>query len=176
MSTISIRVRRGANPAAVQPDGNHRPKRRSNLQAMHVARSLWPRKTAAELATLTGASVRTAERWLAGDRALSADAVVALIRSEHGLNFLVAVMAGAEPAWWRRVNAYFAAIDAQRLQRAARRKLREVIDGDTALSGAIARADALLVQDEDFSRPYADALRSMARVSDRSRTASPKKR
>jgi hypothetical protein len=167
MSTINIRARRGANPAAVQLDGNHRPKSRSNLQAMHVARSVWPRKTAIELATLTGASVRTAERWLAGDRALSADALAALIRSEHGLDFLVALMSGAEPAWWRRVDAYFAAIDAQRLQRAARRRLREAIDADAALSADISRADALLVQDEDFYREQIDARRAAARAPDR---------
>jgi hypothetical protein len=166
MSTISI-GRRGANTATVQLDGNYRPKSRSISPVMHVARSLWPRKTAAELAEITGVSLRTAERWLAGERALSTAALAALIRSEHGLDFLVAVMADAEPAWWRRVNAYFAAIDAQRLQRAARRKLREAIDADTALSDDIRRADALLVQDEDFYRGQADALRAAARVPNR---------
>ena len=87
MSTISIRERRGANSAAVQTVGNYRPKRRSISPAMHVARSLWPRKTAAELATITGASLRTAERWLAGERALSTSALVALIRSNTGSIF-----------------------------------------------------------------------------------------
>jgi hypothetical protein len=176
MTAISISARRGANSATGQLVGNDRPIRRSISPAMHVARSLWPRKTAAELAEITGASVRTAERWLAGDRALSTAALAALIRSEHGLNFLVALMAGAEPAWWRRVNAYFAAIDAQRLQRAARRRLREAIDADTALSAAIGRADALLVQDEDFYREQADALRAASRLPHRSLVKTNRKR
>jgi hypothetical protein len=167
MTTISIGARRGANPGTVQLVGNNRLTRRSISPAMRVARSLWPRKTAAELAELTGASLRTAERWLAGERALSTDALAALIRSEHGLDFLVALMADAEPAWWRRAKAYFAAIDAQRLQRAARRRLREAIHADTELTSAIGRADALLVQDEDFYRPHADAVRAAARVPDR---------
>jgi hypothetical protein len=163
MSTISIGGRRGANSAAVQLVGNDRPKSRSISPVMLTARSLWPRKTAAELAELTGASLRTAERWLAGERALSTGALAALIRSERGLDFLVALMADAEPVWWRRVKAYFATIDAQRLQRAARHKLREAIDADTALSAAIGRADSLVVQDEEFYREQADALRAAAR-------------
>jgi hypothetical protein len=134
---------------------------------MHVARSLWPRKTAAELAGLTGASLRTAERWLAGERELSTGALAALIRSEHGLDFLVALMADAEPAWWCRAKAYFAAIDAQRMQRAARRRLKEAIDADTELTAAIGRADALLVQDSEFFGPHVDAVRATARVRDR---------
>jgi hypothetical protein len=153
-----------ANSATGQLVGNDRPMRRSISPAMRVARSLWPRKTAAELAEVTGASVRTAERWLAGDRALSTAALAALIRSEQGLDFLVALMAGAEPAWWRRVNAYLAAIDAQRLQRAARRRLREALDADAAFSADIERAGALLVHDEDFYREQIDARRAAARL------------
>jgi hypothetical protein len=143
---------------------------------MHVARTLWPRKTAAELAELTGASLRTAERWLAGQRPLSTDALAALIRSEHGLDFLSALMADAEPAWWRRAKAYFAAIDAQRLQRAARRRLREAIDADTALTAAIGRADALLVHDEEFYREHADAVRAAARAPDRTMVAGKRRK
>jgi hypothetical protein len=57
-----------------------------------------------------------------------------------------------------------AAIDAQRLQRAARRRLREVIDADTALSAEISRTDALLVHDEEFYREQIDARRAAARA------------
>jgi hypothetical protein len=163
MSAISIGGRRNANSITGQLVGNDRPKRRAILPVMLAARSLWPRKTAAELAGLTGASLRTAERWLAGERTLSMDALAALIRSERGLDFLVALMADAEPTWWRRVKVYFAAVDAQRLQRAARRRLREAIDADTTLSTAIGRADALLIQDENFYGEHLDALRAAAR-------------
>jgi len=43
-----------------------------------VARALWPRKTAAELAARAGVTQRTAEFWLAG-REPSAAALVAVI-------------------------------------------------------------------------------------------------
>ena len=130
-------------------------------------RNLFPQHTRKTLARLLGISDGAAHKKLSGERAFSTAELAALIRSEHGLDFLVALMADAEPAWWRRVKAYFAAIDAQRLQRAARRRLREAIDADTELTAAIGRADALLVHDEDFYRPHADAVRAAARVSDR---------
>jgi transcriptional regulator with XRE-family HTH domain len=167
MTAISIDARGKANVGTVRLVGKNRPRGRSISPAMRVARGLWPSKTANELAGLTGASVRTAERWLAGERTLSAGALSALLRSEYGLDFLAAVMADAQPRWWQRIQAYFAAIDAQRLQRAARRKLKEAIDADADLTAAIARADALLVQDEDFYRPQSDAVRAVARVPDR---------
>jgi hypothetical protein len=152
-----------ANFATDKPVGKSRQRRRSISSAMHAARSLWPHKTAVELARITNTSVRTAERWLAGST-LSTDALTALLRSEHGLDFLAAIMTGAEPMWWHRAKAYFAAIDAQRLQRATRRKLKEVIDADTAISADIERADALLVQDEDFYGRHVDALRAASRA------------
>lgn len=44
-----------------------------------VAKALWPRKTAAELAYRTGVTERAAKRWLSGDRKPSADAVAAIV-------------------------------------------------------------------------------------------------
>lgn len=44
-----------------------------------VARALWPRKTAAEIAAKTGVTQRAAEHWLAGTRRPSAMAVAAVV-------------------------------------------------------------------------------------------------
>lgn len=44
-----------------------------------VARALWPRKTAAELAFRARVTERAAKFWLCGDRAPSADAIGAVI-------------------------------------------------------------------------------------------------
>ena len=127
-------------------------------------KNLFPQHTRKTLADFLGLSDGAARKKLTGERALSVDELATLLRSEHGLDFLAAIMTGAEPMWWHRAKAYFAAIDAQRLQRATRRKLREVIDADTAISADIERADALLVQDEDFYGRHVDALRAASRA------------
>jgi len=129
-----------------------------------TVKNLFPQHTRKTLARILGLSDGAARKKLTGERAFSVDELAVLLRSEQGIHFLVALMADAEPPWWSRVQAYFAAIDAQRMQRAARRRLREAINDDAELSAAIARADALLVHDEDFHRPMADAVRAVARV------------
>lgn len=44
-----------------------------------VSRTLWPIKTAEHVAACTGCTVRAAERYLAGDREWSGDAVAAIV-------------------------------------------------------------------------------------------------
>lgn len=44
-----------------------------------VARALWPKKTAAELAARSGVTQRAAEFWIAGHREPSARAIAAVI-------------------------------------------------------------------------------------------------
>ena len=44
-----------------------------------VARTLWPEKTAANIATAANCSVRAAEFYLAGDRDWSGDAIAAVV-------------------------------------------------------------------------------------------------
>lgn len=145
--------------------GESRNKLRLNFEIASTARRVFPIKTALQLVEITGYPLRTVESWLTGSVKIPSDALAQLLRCERGVDFLGAVMADARPAWWRKTLAYFAALDAMSLQRRARRKLREAIDADRDTSAAIARADALLVQDEDFYGPQADALRSMARPS-----------
>lgn len=56
------------------------------------AKTLWASKIAAELASRTGTSVRSAEAWLAGDRSLSAGALISLLQSDQGVAFLDALI------------------------------------------------------------------------------------
>lgn len=44
-----------------------------------VAKTLWPKNTAPNLATEIGCEVRTAERYLEGSRAWSGDAIAAIV-------------------------------------------------------------------------------------------------
>lgn len=153
---------RSPNSGTAKSCGEDRSLLRTNAAAMRAARAVFPHKTAVHLAQLTGYSQRAVEYWLSGANVLPSDALAALLNSEWGLEFLSAVMV-AQPRWWQRIAAYFAAIDAQRLQRAARRRLREAIDADSDLTASIARAEAALaVCDPDFHRPHLDALGAIA--------------
>lgn len=66
-----------------------------------AAKGLWPKKTNAELAVRTGFSDRACEAWLSMRTNMSADAVVALLRSDDGFVFLSALVGPAKPKWWR---------------------------------------------------------------------------
>jgi uncharacterized protein YutE (UPF0331/DUF86 family) len=88
-----------------------------------------------------------------------------MLRSEHGLRFLSAVMADARPRWWVAFKSQAAITNARRHEAAARRSLQEAVDATADLSAAIARTEIL--PDQDFHRGHVDALRTMAGVSDR---------
>lgn len=85
-----------ANPNAIVPTdqcvGGFTTSGRSISALAERARKLWGNKVAAELAQVTGMSVRSAERWLAGDRSPSGDAVVMLLQSDNGPAFLEALI------------------------------------------------------------------------------------
>jgi hypothetical protein len=134
---------------------------------MRCAQSLFTSKVAPEIAAIAGVSVRAAERWIAGEREISTDALARLLRSEHGLQFLVAIMGEARPKWWTWFLRIGVVSRVLRRRQADMKLLREAMDADRDVTAAIARADALLIQDEDFHRPFADALRSVAGVPDR---------
>lgn len=138
---------------------------------MRVAHGLWPRKTKLYLADRACVSPRSVERWQQGRDSLSAPALANLIRSEEGWQFLSAVMEGEKPQWWRLVCQLMGAAEAQRMQIAARRRLRrlveEALDADRDLSAALARAEALSVSDPEFFGEHVAALRTAARLPDR---------
>lgn len=167
-------MRKAYEPAAKIPTtgtergcGKYRTSLRWNVEVMRVARSAWPTKTAWNLHNLTGYGLRTCEYWLAGRAPIPSDALVLLIRSHWGREFLAGLMVNAQPRWWLKVCSYFAALDAMAMQRIARKRLKDAVNADDELSASIARADALLVQDEDFYRPHLDGVRALARSPDR---------
>lgn len=120
---------------------------------------------------------KQANRKLDCERAFDLDELGALIRSERGFEIVVAIMGDANPKWWRVCSALMDAADVRAMQIVAQRRiaktLREAIDADADLTAAIARSEALAFHDEDHMRPHLDALRSMARLSDR--TVAPAK-
>lgn len=155
------------NPAGGQVFGKDRTGVRITGPLMRVAHSLFSSKVAPEIAAITGYSARAVEHWISGDREISTDALARLLRSEHGLQFLVAIMGEARPRWWTWFLRLGVVSRVLRRRQADIKLLREAMDADRDLTAAIARADSLLVQDEDFHRPFADAFRTMAGVQDR---------
>jgi hypothetical protein len=118
---------------------------------------------------------RVAKHRLAGTRDYTVEELQALLRSEEGLDFLVAVMGDAQPAWWRwmtRVMTLAAvrrrqAQDAQEILKlettgdvdvGARRRIKGALDADRRLSSAIAKAETTL----GLSRPNVDRMGAAA--------------
>lgn len=91
----------------------------------HTMRIIFPVKTAPNMAAATGLSVRACEYFLSRRTGLSSAAVVGLLRTEHGLAILEALMGDARPAWWKK------------LKRSARREIvqREIEDLERELKG-----------------------------------------
>lgn len=157
----------GANQGVVQPDGKFRPAGRLTRAVMRKAHSLWPRKTAAEVAAIAHVLPRAAERWTEGKREISADALARLLRSEQGIHFLVAVMGDARPRWWSALLRMGLVGSIQRRREADLRLLRRVADANRTAEHAAALEASLLVQDAEFHEPYVAGLRaSMARPQD----------
>lgn len=66
-----------------------------------VARRVFPQKTATNLSAISGTCERGVRAWLARRAGLSADALANILRSEHGLEFLEAIVGDAKPVWYR---------------------------------------------------------------------------
>ncbi len=94
-----------------------------------VARKLWPRKTAAELASRTGRSQRQCHYYLARKFNLDAPALVRLLRSREGLAFLEAMLGDDKPEWFQDFKEN---VEIRRLRRsqAEIRKRIEAFSGD----------------------------------------------
>jgi hypothetical protein len=65
---------------------------------INAAKALWRNKVAVELAERAGVSVRTAENYLAGGRAMNGNALVRLLQSDAGPAFLEAIIADLPPS------------------------------------------------------------------------------
>lgn len=66
-------------------------------------RAVWPVDTVKQVGRVTGKSLRAIKYQLAGRDPAYHD-IVAIIRSEHGYDFLQHVMGEANPKWWRTVQ------------------------------------------------------------------------
>lgn len=96
----------------------HRP-RQPISSVMQAVQGLLPTaKAAVHLHILTDVPVSTCEKLLCGQRAESAETLIAFLRSEIGREVLVALMGEARPAWFTR---YQRQLDVN----AARRQLAE---------------------------------------------------
>lgn len=146
MSTASPTATNCAKNGTATSCGRSRQKLRSNVQIIDCARGLFPNKTALQLAEITGHPLRTVERWLTGEVKIPTDAFVALLHSDHGRDFLSAVMAGQTWRWWLQLKAFFGAIDLAVAQRVHRRKMKALLDADYASQ----IPHAALFQDEEF--------------------------
>jgi hypothetical protein len=123
------------------------------------AKAICPAKTWAYLDKLLGVGEATAKHRIAGRRAFTADELATLLRTERGIDYLVAVMGEAEPAWWRKFKKHLRVESALRLQAFARRELEDAVDADRSLTAAIAGATAAMaVSDPDFHQPQIDAM------------------
>lgn len=88
MTAAEATDRSVARSASDRPNG-----RRLFPSLMEAARQWWPNKAAAELASIIGCDVRSAERYLAGERTAGAEAVLALLRSDRGVRLVEAAVA-----------------------------------------------------------------------------------
>lgn len=130
------------------------------------------------LAKLLGLSDDTAKNRMKGSREFTAEELAALLRSEHGYEFLLAIADGYEPRWLRICRPLMELAEVKRAQAAARRKLHKAVQGaldaDRDLAATIAAAEVF--QDQEFVRPHVDALRSTAGVGNRAVAAATKRR
>lgn len=99
MSASVITATGKANRVAEESFGKHRRMFRS-VPLLTEARRLWPRKTAAEIAARTSATPRTAENWLARVHDMPASAVMDLLRSDRGADFLDVIVQAMPPKQW----------------------------------------------------------------------------
>lgn len=143
----------------------------SPLQAAitNILKSKEPRKTWAFLACCLNISERVAKHRLANTRSYTIEELQALLQSEDGLDFLVAIMADAEPKWWwwaKQVMTLAAvrrrrAEDEQEIlkletsapaEHGSRRRIKGALDASKRVGAALARAETTV----GFRRPELD--------------------
>jgi hypothetical protein len=113
---------------------------------------------------------RVAKHRLAGTRDYTVEELQTLLRSDEGLDFLVAIMGDARPAWWVWITKVMTlaavrrrqAEDAQEIlkletsgpvETGSRRRIKRALDADARISSAVARAEtALGFQKPDMGR------------------------
>jgi hypothetical protein len=176
MSTVLTMEGRTANPRVAVTG----PSKSQSGAVIEALRKIFTEHARKVLAVTLGISFGAAKKKIEGDRELSLDEFVTLLHTPKGFQYLTAVMADSQVQWWRLLAPMMEVAEVQAMQNRARRKLRKAVQGafdaDADITAAITRADALLVQDEDFHRQGADALRSMGRIPHRAVAATKTKR
>jgi hypothetical protein len=179
MRTASIDAGELANLGGAV-SGNEKPKMGIvsplNAAISETLKVLFPRKTWALLADLTGITERVAKHRLSNARAYTVDELQSLLQSENGFEILQTLMAGAEPKWWWWAKRVIAT--AERRRQAAeieqeillletsrpadvggRRRLKGDLDAKTKLGTAFARAETTLgILRPDVNRAPARAV------------------
>lgn len=169
MPTASVVLGGNAKTRKEQTRGSLRRVRnysRSDFLVLQKFRDLYPVKTAVYLSEVTGFPVRTCEYWL-GHETLPSDAIWALLHSQHGLEILAAAMHDARPEWWKRLLRVGVIASVMRRRERDMDLLKKTLGADRELTAAIARTTALSISDEEFMRPYVDAVSTMAGGTDR---------
>lgn len=116
-----------------------------------------PKKTWAFVADLFGLEERAAKYRLSNQARYTIDELQILFQSDNGAAYLDAMMADAEPAWWKAVRASIALSEARLLQAEAqqkvlsldsapletptRRKIKRFVDADRNLNAARAEKE-----------------------------------
>lgn len=142
-----------------------------NFAINEVLKSKFPHKTWAHLAAMLGLQERAAKYRVSNSRAYTVDELQTLLHSEDGLDFLMAVMGEAQPAWWRWITKVMTlaavrrrqAEDAQEILKletsgdvdvGARRRIKGALNAEKRISSAVARAETSL----GLSRPNLDRV------------------
>lgn len=137
----------------------------ANSAVLSVLRALLGPKPWTALADWFGLSNGAARKKMYGERALSADEIAALLRSEHGRDVLAALMGDAQPKWWRAVKSQTLVIESKQASYRAKRMLREAIDVVDETEHAIDRVEtALALSHETRDRRGVAARQPLARV------------
>lgn len=103
MSLLSINSAKRSNPRVsdLSYDQESRlPTFSATKLVMRVAQALWTSKPDRALAHKTGRSDRLCRYWLEEKYNLSANDLVALLRTNEGFHVLEGVMGEAKPVWW----------------------------------------------------------------------------
>lgn len=101
------------------------------VRVMRKVRELCPVKTSAELQARLDVSDRWAKKLLSERAKLSGEQLVALLRSDEGLEILEAALGENPPAWWRRykrVQSIAALRRAQAEQQKTLERLEQSVD------------------------------------------------
>lgn len=133
----------------------------TSLRLVEAAKTLSPVKTWGYLADLLHKKAGTAKHRARGTRRLSDDDIAALLQSEQGIHFLVAIMADARPRWWRMFLKMGVLGGIERRREADLQLLRNVANVSDQTAAELPAA--LLVQDADFYGPVFEALDAVAR-------------